>query len=976
MKFAKKLLLRVKNVKWCEKILFFLPFLLKVVCAFFLSILAPIMVFLLFISVEPREIEAVNDYLYNTVKTKIGEEVDGIKTAKISFDRKFRLYYIIDNSYLESRNYKIKISKTIIGVNPLDLFRSSGNIIKQIEFTDPEVVFDIPDSVNLIHNKKNFEIIFEQFLDVFQSKRTLLVNKFRVNNGKIIVNNLQNNTSDVLFLINANFGMKRNKKDVDIKFTINTKINDKNTIKTSNTCFINHKLKNLECDFVFDNVSMNDIVMLSKSKNEIISEYSKNIIGKFDLKLSLDISKQDGIKSVNFLIVSESGTLKLKKLFGDEVNYRDLSIGGNIKDNGNIVNFDEIVALIATKKDKKFNKVESNVFFHKKHNINTTIKLIDNDAKNLNTLWPVFLDQLDIRKWVIEHVKSGQVDSMYVYLNFNFINDKYTLDKVDSNFNFQDVTLDYDDDFPPLSNMKGTAFFSKNDMKIRIDSASSYGTKITSGEIYIDFDAVDITYIDIKGQLYGDIYYLGYYINYANKDSAKDIIDIFFNGKAQSSIKLKIPIENIDSFDIFKLSAINIQSELINNNNYIFKDDSSSYLVVDKKINSNIFDIKIDLMESNVDIKIVDLTKKKGQNGIVTTSVVINKDKVLLKDIKLLYNKNINFNGEGVINNGILENLTIHNIKYGNLLYDLRLSFDANKNATIVLTGDKLKINLDKKDDKAKYYNLFTKIFDINVNLSCAVKNLEIGSYQFDDTTVDFKYNDGDLDKIEIKNNILNVNLSNNRKKNLFQININIKNIGKLLYGMNIAQNVVGGNLYGNFTLDENDKIDGRLKITDNFEIITNNIKQTNIYRNILDNSEVSEKFKKNLLENNSIAFSKADANLEIKDNVLRLERFLFNSGENNGMGLSGFGTVNLESGNIEIEGLIIPFDKINTIFGMNKIPVINNLLFKNKDGALLTISYKFKKPDYNSNYTFKIIPSSVASPNFLKNVVLLLMFL
>jgi hypothetical protein len=193
---------------------------------------------------------------------------------------------------------------------------------------------------------------------------------------------------------------------------------------------------------------------------------------------------------------------------------------------------------------------------------------------------------------------------------------------------------------------------------------------------------------------------------------------------------------------------------------------------------------------------------------------------------------------------------------------------------------------------------------------------------------------------------------------------------------MNLVNNVVGGNLYTVITLDKSSKIDLRMKITDKFEIITKNLKQADVYRSLLESNDISEKFKKTLLEKNAMNFSKLEANLEVKNNILEIERFLLKGGENGSMGLSGFGKCNLSTGNVEIDGLIIPFDTINTIFGMNKIPLINNLLFQNKDGGLITIAYKFKKASYEENSKFKIIPSSVASPNFMKNILLAFLLL
>jgi hypothetical protein len=220
------------------------------------------------------------------------------------------------------------------------------------------------------------------------------------------------------------------------------------------------------------------------------------------------------------------------------------------------------------------------------------------------------------------------------------------------------------------------------------------------------------------------------------------------------------------------------------------------------------------------------------------------------------------------------------------------------------------------------------------------------------------------------------IDVGGKREKDSFVTTVNIINFGNLLHRLGITENLVNGNLFARITTNDTDKTDLRIKMTDKFEIITKNMKEARVFRSLLESKEVTEKLRKKLLENNAMAFSGMEANLKLKNDTVKIDRFLFKSTENSYIGFSGFGECNLDTGNVEIEGLIIPFDNINTLFGMNKIPIVRNILFKNKDGALLTIGYEFKQNSYKDDYTFRVLPSSVANPNFLKNIALLLMFL
>ena len=111
-------------------------------------------------------------------------------------------------------------------------------------------------------------------------------------------------------------------------------------------------------------------------------------------------------------------------------------------------------------------------------------------------------------------------------------------------------------------------------------------------------------------------------------------------------------------------------------------------------------------------------------------------------------------------------------------------------------------------------------------------------------------------------------------------------------------------------------------------------------------------------------------------DKTIQTNNFMLESDNIFGVGISGKGKFFVDTGNAKFGGVVIPANKINKLFGINNIPIVNNILFGGKDGGLFTIGYTFDKLDYNSNYEFKLVPIGASNLNSTKNLLLLLLLL
>ncbi|MDR2760636.1 MAG: hypothetical protein LBB09_02200, partial [Rickettsiales bacterium] len=910
---------KTKGKKLGKSALFLPLLLLKIFCLLVLSVLTPAIMFLLFISVEPREIGIINDYAHKIVKNKIGEDAEGIKAGKISFDGSFSIAYAVKNISLGNKHYQADIGSATFYINPF-VFLSGRIKIKRIDFLETQLTLRIANAENLAGIKIDKTFLLGRIIDALSSENIFLVKKIYMTNGNFTLTDADGNAYDKFFIAGGVFTARSSGNRTKLNFTVNTRINEKSIIKSSNSCVIQRKNGVADCNFVFNNLFAGDILLLAKNQNRRISEYSKNIEGKYNVKIYAKISKEKGMEASNFVISSERGSLRLGDIFGDDVRYQNLIIEGGATDGGDSVDLSRISVAVATKKDSKYSLAEGNMSLRKGKSIGATIKLQENNVKNLDALWPVFLDQLDIREWVIEHVKSGGVGALSVFLDFNFAEDGWDLKNVEASFNFDNVLLNYSEDFPPISGMKGTAYFHRNDMKIQIKSAESDGSKISNGEIYINYGSSDTVYIDISAKLVGNPYYLGYYIDYKSRDRIKNIIQKYFNGTAKSDIRVMVPISDLDGFEILKLSSIDVRSDLTENNTFIL---GNGTLNVKKPLGSNVFDVKIDLTDSAAGVDFLSLKKARGKVGGVAASAEVNSDNVLIKNVRPLGDGDISFLGNGLAQGGELKELNIEGIKYGDFLYNLGISSGEDGKINISMNAERFRVNIPKNNYVAvNYYEMFRGVFDDDVNFSGRIKNLDAGKYKF--SNVDFAADcvDGDINHITARssdeNFAVDVELTNKKAKEILDLTVKIKNFGYFLNNMNITPSVVGGNFYSQATANKNNEIKIRAKILDDFDIMIKNMKQAKFYRSLLDSEEVSKKFRKDLIENNFLPFSKMEANAELKDGELKIERFLFHSSRGGGMGFSGFGGYNLATGNIEVDGLIIPISGLNTLFGMN----------------------------------------------------------
>lgn len=983
----------------------FLSLLFGALSLLIILVLIPVIYFLILLYAEPRSIPAINIYLEQKInegsgiifsmddmKISLNNDVHiviqgknvNVRTVDNNFNfpevsLEFKLHHLITGNF---RAHAISIK------NPhLTLYLNGESKEKEAKEEGHkkilEKVYLIVDSISKTKKAPENLIFKDTIVDVYTRGDQAATYKKNIIVSPRTSLRVEKNISDTDFEINSTFFLG-SKHDI-----------------TTTQMFCNISwTKNLSCETIVQNLEPSQYSVFA-AHNPIAYEYLSNLEGKINGESFFSIDSDYELKKLNFNFFSRIGSFYYKKFFPNRIDFKELEISGEGDNSLKRFQLKEIKAglngvdysmSLKLEKDKESNPDELVMKF-RAENL---------PVAQLQNLWPLSLNKNNIRDWVMEHLKSGYIPEAYadMYMKRDEEIGRLKTYRVDSEVRFKNAVLDYNKNYPVARNLNGIAYFTRNDMRIKITDGRTLLSKLENVEVGIkDFrEQPKIFYA--QGEMYGRSNDLYNHIKY--RGSFDNIMSYYVEGRAQTNFSIELPITKTPSLYQTKIEAsTNIRNI---STDYLTKNSEIS-LVANKKANDSLLSIKADLEKVNLVVPKTNFAKSKGAEATLDIEMLAPKNERELFEIPKisLRAKNMRLDAVAAMANkgDALLSFDSDTIQYGR--HDFRISFrdksivsggknengrDMPKLDTYFIDGDSLDlISIMRsrknyvKETSLRHPKPRTEDYAVSINLSNIM--MENG-YKIRNATGNLIcQNDNFCDRGEVKGVI-----SEEKNGNWDQIKLSLEqekptdkykrskfkltfdDLGIMSKMMNATDLIKGGEASIKGTISKAktsdfQKIEGTAKVKSEF-IVLNSYTLTKIFIDKLPDSTTFKSLKELLSEDNYMEFKSAEAQFKIKGNVLEVEKLITNATKM-GLGITAAGESNLKTGAMDIEGFIVPIQKINTLLGLGNVPVIGSVF--GKGGGLFAIRFTYEKKDALDDGKFELYKKSAIAPGPLKNL-------
>jgi hypothetical protein len=715
---------------------------------------------------------------------------------------------------------------------------------------------------------------------------------------------------------------------------------------------------------------------------EDLNKIDTNINGSINIAIS---NKKD-LKKLDFKLRADKGSFEFKDFFKEKIEYRQMVIQGDFDGINKILN---IAKLDADLISKIANQTEMSnphlsmglsiaILENNKNKYDFLIKLQNPLIDEADRFWPIALSQNGIRDWVLKSVAGGSINQGFVKFSITTEeNAESKLQYLNAQFDFSKVNLNYDKNFPEITNISGVASFTKNNMKVVIQNGDVLKSKIINAEVAInDFD-MPINILSIKGKIEGQS---GDGLKHASNDEDfHNEIDKYLNGIAQTEIEIFVPL--VEDLTL-KKTFIAVKSNISNLKNDNLNGSVTAYTKKDHE--SDVFVSNIDLKDCEIANKELQIFKNKEEFGNLSFDTDLKKEKVI--EFKNIILKKSKINAEKLANNSTiigkiafgyspfnLLNINLKNQNFAKNNFSFNYDFNpANSSIKASLKGKYFDVsNLLN----AKFFNNNSKNSPQKIQINASLDHLELLNKKIINR---FNLNVACEDGI-CKSGALNGNISKqknmalriqrnlkNEKSEEYLIDGQINDAGFIIEALGISNLVTGGNAKINIRQNLINKklvLDGDIKINSDIIIFENEavkkLSKNNLFSQVKDKIFSSEK----------TTFGSINIDFLIEGDELNIKSLVANNFK---IGITAKGKINLKNQATEIKGMIVPGYIINSLFGLGKIPilgsVISGLLTGGEGGGIFSIRYEYikkageKEGNFSTNKVSAFVPSSIAN--------------
>jgi len=928
--------------------------------------------FLVLVSSEPKSISFITHKIQENLKNNFGSD-SNIDDSFVSFTRygtlkiaatNLRIYYVADlgsdkKTFLVPRveaefsllnllmfrfhPQKLRLVSPDIVIADLEKFKPT----KEEEEKKQSQIAILLNFVSSIRaNNNNLE-----FIEIDDASLTL---RTEVLDQKILLKKSQINLAkknDVLTISGQNqINFDAEKSDVIFSFECQMPQNS-----------------DPRCDASLTNFSPDSISDL----HPILHDLAK-VSAFFEASASLNL-KEGELDRINFKLKSDKGSFEFLEYFAGKIDFTNFSLNGVYDYKAKTLNLSNI--------ESDFVRSANGIAPHLSMSFNASslgqsieefdmeIKLNDFLGDELAKYWPVNLNHHDIRNWVVQHIKGGVIKTAQTKFSLSKLDETLNLDDITAQVNFSGINLNYDENFPAISNAVGTAQFSKKGMNIAINDANVLESKIANAAVVIDdFHAQNIL-LKINGKVNGNAADTLKHAHYSKEFHAA--VEKYLNGKAQSSVEVQLSLSKKMTLKNSYIAVSSVVSEM--NNDYL---RGSTLINTRKDFHSNYFVTSIDLTAAEISAKSFDINKKPLVESSLDFALLVDDENNLwFKNILLMAKepvpeKNNQFNISKISGNlfiktspFLVSQINLKNQNFGRNNYNFTYR-QKTQNAlrNISLNGDAINLgallenkffqNLPKSDSVPLKFQVFSKRIELMRNKS--LRNFSL-SVECDDICLN-----GVARATYANKQLLNFIIVKAPKNDFTTIEGRISDVGYIAEGLGISNLVQGGDFkvkMKNKLLNDKSVFEGNARLDDKITIYESatvkGLAKDTLFSQIKDKIFSSEK----------TIFDTVKIEFDFDGSALNIKSLIAN---NYKIGVTAKGTIDLKNDSYNLKGMIIPGFIINNLFGLGNIPVLGSLLTGGEGGGVFGLRYEYvknkndKEGQFSTNKVTSFVPSTI----------------
>jgi hypothetical protein len=964
-----------------------------------LLVLIVLSYFIILVSTEPKSIPYVTEKIESSLQKKFGSDV-ALSSSYISFTRygtlkvtvsSLKILYALPNID-KKQAFIIPILETEFSLFNFLLLRFQPSKIKiinsEIILDDLEKLHDQLQEIDSSSNKQMPAVI--KFLTAIR-KGEIPIKNLEIENAKLLIRTQDNSAINQKIIIkNSRINSSVKNKNLNIasesKISLGENMQD---IDFTSNCQL-AKNGGLKCDLFLENFTVSSIAKIYPNLN-LLDKINANVTASASFFV-----KDDELQNLTFDAKANRGSFEFLEFFSQKMSFNDFSIKGEYDEKLGILNLSDIegdfvseIFLEQTQPLKShfaMSLLISDLKNPDSKKLDFYIKLQNVSNDEMEKFWPSYLSDAGIREWVTERITGGMIKNAYAKFSLIKTPAGNQLSDMNSEIVFSGFNLNYDENFPPITNVSGIANFTKNGMKISITDGKVLRSRVYDAVVAIDDFEAPINMLKISGRTQGKASDALKHVDYKSEFAGE--IEKYLNGNSSSDFDIRIPLkENLALKDVY----ISVNSAVAGLNNEYAK---GGVVIHSKKdFRSTNFVTNVDLTAAELVYGAFDITKKTNvESGLDLVVVVKDPTKIRLKNI-LLWKKEEKKDVKKMVKDVPEKNPQekVFEVKkiYGDIEFataPFLLKSAAFKNDNFGENDYAISYRYDEEKAvqriafKAKKFNfasLLENKFFQKMDSANPVSSLQLQVSAENTAMLNNKALRNVSLSLGCKNGFchsLGISANYGRKQGLSLRSIKkpkeknvgiegyITDVGYMAEALGISKTISGGNAKVELqtSMMKKQLIEGVVKIENNItfyeSLAVKRLAKNDLFSKVKDKIFSSEKTTFDFVK---LEFDLQGSNLNIKSLIAN----------NYKIGITAKGMMNLKNDTYEIRGMIVPGFIINNLFGIGNIPILRNILTGGEGGGLFGIRYSYIKKRGDKEATFETNKVSSFVPSTIQNL-------